>query len=162
MGINFKSPVLTRNDNNLRIEPLELQDIDDISTIFFASFTDAIIQRMFPETPSTRRWWNDSNLDSFANDPTVRFVKAVDPLGNSGKGRMIAWAKWVVPAQTITTIAGQDKLEDRWPGWPEDGDQTLCDTFFGHLEQQRKSLMQDRPHYCKQFSLLGRICDSDP
>lgn len=143
------SPSKGEQHPKMYIAPVEQEDIPDLSSIFFASFTSDFDQRIFPHTPIGRAWWDATNLDSFLNDPTVRFMKVVDSSAHESKGKIIAYAKWVVPTPKTAAGDAEDKTDHRWPVWPADSDAALCDIFFGHMARQRESLMGDRPHYCK-------------
>jgi hypothetical protein len=140
MVLNIPPQIPTRQDNkDIVVVPIERSDIPLLSGIFFAAFIDAFIQRLFPHTPKVQEWWDEANMDGFLHDSTVHFIKAIDY-----EGTILGYAKWVVPAED-----GKDKIEERWPEWPEDSDKEMCDLFFGHLASQRQSLMGNRTHYCK-------------
>jgi hypothetical protein len=148
MEQNISDPPKGDESSQIYIASVEREDIPALSQIFLASFTSDFDRRIFPNTPSVKAWWDATNLEAFLHDPTVRFIKAVDPSGK-GNGRIVAYAKWVVPALKIKDIDAKDETDDRWPQWPADSDGALCDVFFAHMARSRESLMGDRPHYCK-------------
>lgn len=135
--------------SEIYIAPVEQDDIPALARIFLASFSSEFDRRIFPNTPSVKAWWDTTNLDAFLHDPTVHFMKAVDPSAKRNEGQIVAYAKWVIPELTPGDNNLKNKIEHPGPQWPADSDGALCDIFFAHMAQSRESLMRDRPHYCK-------------
>ncbi|PYH49181.1 GNAT family N-acetyltransferase [Aspergillus saccharolyticus JOP 1030-1] len=144
----------------LEIHPVDECDLPALTRIFYAGFTTAIDQQMFPDTPGLRAWWADANRHDILHKPGVRFLKVIDrfitPAGsdvgngdgdddsdsnsnNAGNNEnVISYAKWDLDPSN----RGR-----RFPEWHPDSDAELCDRFFGGCDLVHKEIMDGRGHY---------------
>ncbi|TKX23020.1 acetyltransferase-like protein 10 [Elsinoe australis] len=129
-----------RDRKPLQIEPITLEDIPAITALWFASFTDPSIRRVFPDTPGVRQWLEDANRRDMTEKPFQRYVKVVDTTSqdSTGRSRIAAYAKW--------DLSMPEERGSRYPPWHEDMPRKLCDEFFAKEEENRKRVMRDRKH----------------
>lgn len=120
-------------------------DLPALSSIFAKSFhpVSSFMKQAIPDTLQTSQWW--SEMYSFGlNDPEVQIMKVVDAAADK---RIVALAQWRLPARlrAMAVNAGS------WSAVPLTGDhdKVLCNAFIGLMAEQRRAVMQDRPHYCK-------------
>ena len=68
-------------------------------------------------------------------------------VGTTAGRKIVAFARWRLPAnvRTVEVDAGC------WSAIPltTDHDEALCDAFINFMAGQRRTVMQDRPHYCE-------------
>lgn len=120
--------------NSLRIEPVTLDDIPQITQLWYKVFNMPEMQRLFPDTPGLRQWWDNANRHDLLHKPGQKYVKVADETG-----RVVAYAKWDLAIE---------ERGDRFPPWHADSDRLACDAFFGGLEKDRVRLMEGKKHYC--------------
>jgi hypothetical protein len=120
-------------------------DVPALSSIFAESFhpVSSFMKQAIPDTLQTSQWW--SEMYNFAlNDPEVRIMKVVDAAADQ---KIVALAQWRLPARlrAMAVNAGS------WSAVPLTGDhdKVLCNAFIDLMAEQRRAVMQDRPHYCK-------------
>lgn len=121
----------------LRIEPVTLEDIPQITELWYNIFSMPEMRALFPDTPGLRQWWDDTNRHDLLNKPGQKYLKVVDE-----NGKMAAYAKWDLDL---------DRRGDRFPPWHPDSDSKACDAFFGGMEVARLKLVGGRKHYCRYF-----------
>lgn len=129
---------------DLQLAPATLDDIREISDVWYTCFPDPFVRKMFPLKPSVQQWWDDANSSDMQHKPSAQYLKVTDLAADDGKGKLVGYAKWFVPVGNE-----QPELENRFPPWAEESDQNLCDRFFGHLVTERRKHMGDRQHYCE-------------
>lgn len=141
--------ITMRDRKPLQIEPITLEDIPAITALWFASFTDPSIRRVFPDTPGVRQWLEDANRRDMTEKPFQRYVKVVDTTSqdSTGRSRIAAYAKW--------DLSMPEERGSRYPPWHEDMPRKLCDEFFAKEEENRKRVMRDRKHICMS---IGKSC----
>jgi hypothetical protein len=132
---------------DLRLERVSIQDLSEITVLWYTCFSSPFMDKMFPPCPSLYAWWTAANSDDILNKPSQVYLKVSD-VSPEGKGKIVGYAKWGV-------WQGGEKrmLEDRFPPWAEESDKELCDRFMGALAVERRRLLGDPPrgHYCKCF-----------
>jgi hypothetical protein len=128
--------------STLKVEPLTIEDTSDITNLFFAAFTGPQIRRVFPDTPSVRKWLGDAITNDITNKPFQRYLKVVDTESKDDQGRLriAAYAKW--------DLSMPDERGQRFPPWHEDMPRQLCEEFFDREDKNRKRVMGDRKHFC--------------
>ncbi|OHE96130.1 acetyltransferase [Colletotrichum orchidophilum] len=102
--------------NTLRLEEATPEDVPALTETWFAAFADdAVIRRLWPDTPSVRAWWDTANRGDMWEKPFQRFIKVVDTStgdikaatdgrgGKAGRPRIAAWAKWDTNLDTLVT-----------------------------------------------------------
>ncbi|GJD02120.1 acetyltransferase [Colletotrichum higginsianum] len=131
--------------SDLILEPVTLEDVAALTEVWFAAFAhDPAINRLWPDTPLVRAWWDGANRSDIVAKPFQRFVKVVDPniADARGRARIAAWAKW------DTSMPGQRGR--RYPPWCEDMPGEVCDAFIESEERERGRLMGEENHYCER------------
>lgn len=133
--------------NLLVLEPVTLEDIPALTTLWYETFTDPAMQHLWPDTPGMRQWWDEANRRDLTDKPYQRYVKVVDPESKDAQGRprIVAYAKW--------DLAMPDERGCRFPPWHEDMPKQDCDNFFNTLERNRKRVFGDTKHYCMSLWL---------
>lgn len=121
-------------DESLRIEPVTLDDVPQITRLWYDIFSMPEMRRLFPDTPGLRQWWDDANRYDLLNKPGQKYLKAVDE-----NGKMAGYAKWDFALE---------QRGDRFPPWHAESDREACDAFFGGLEKERLRLVGGKKHYC--------------
>lgn len=130
-------------DNSLRTEPVTLDDIPQITQLWYNVFSMPEMRALFPDTPGLRQWWDDTNRHDLLHKPGQKYLKVVDE-----NGQMAAYAKW--------DLAPEERGR-RFPPWHADSDRKSCDAFFGGMEKERLRLLGGRKHYCR-FLLMFISC----
>ena len=146
------------HEPRLKLELATPADLPAIRAVWYECFPDPILMKMFPNTPSVHKWWDDANSFDMANKASAKYLVVKDH-SEEGNGKVVGYAKWSVPV-------GEERLkpEERFPAWPVEGDWGLLDRFFGNLAKERKEFMSDRQYYCGClifFSLCLPIGKSD-
>ena len=120
-------------------------DVPALSSIFSKSFhpVSSFMKQAIPDTLQILQWWSEVNTLAL-NDPEFRIMKVVDTAADR---RIVAYARWRLPAaaRPMTVDAGG------WSAMPLTAyhDEALCNAFINFMAEQRRTLMQNRPHYCK-------------
>lgn len=129
------------------LTPVLPEDAPAITDVFFASFTNALSQRLTPDTEDVRAF-------------ETAFFKTAAEEAQSSKGsdfiKVVASEPGVEPA-----IAGfalwkyyegeRDPHEGEKIEWPASCDGALCESFFAGVDRERKMAIGDQPHYCMFF-----------
>jgi NAD-dependent oxidoreductase involved in siderophore biosynthesis len=123
--------------STLRLEPVTEDDIQALSSLWYAAFTDPGFRKLFPDTPAVRQWWDDANRADLRKKPFQKYLKVVD---TASKNKIIAYAKW--------DLSTAEQRGERFPPFPAEGDQELLEKFFGTMENERKRVLGDRLNYC--------------
>ena len=120
-------------------------DLPALSHIFSDSFhpVSIFMNKAIPDTLQISKWWNQVNTFAL-NDPEVRIIKIVDTAADR---KSVALARWRLPARR----RGMAVDAGCWSAVPliADHDETLCNAFINFMAEQRRTVMQDRPHYCE-------------
>lgn len=124
----------------LHIEPIILDDIPQITELWYTVFGTPEMLHLFPDTPGLRQWWDGANRHDLQHKPAQKYLKAVDE-----SGKMVAYAKW--------DLAVQERGE-RFPPWHAESDQEACERFFGGLDEGRERLVVGRKCYCMLIFLV--------
>jgi hypothetical protein len=120
-------------------------DVPALSSIFSKSFhpVSSFMKQAIPGTLQISQWWSEVNTLAL-NDSEFRIMKVVDKAADR---RIAAYARWRLPAgmRSMAVDAGG------WSAMPLTPyhDEALCYAFITFMAEQRRTLMQDRPHYCK-------------
>jgi hypothetical protein len=127
----------------LKLDEVTLEDIPGLTQVWFAAFTDPGIRRIWPDTPSVRRWWDDANRYDLTHKPFQRYIKIVDPDSKDelGRARIAAFAKW-------DTSMPKERGR-RYPPWTDDQPGQVCDEFIAKEENERLRVMGEQKHYCE-------------
>lgn len=135
----------SQHPHSLRLCEATNDDLPALSSIFASSFhpVSRFMKQAIPDTSETVRWW--SEVYSFAlHDPEGRIMKVVD---TASDGRIVALAQWRLPAKA--RVMAMDA--GAWSAVPltDDHNEVLCNAFISLMAEQRRAVMQDRPHYRK-------------
>lgn len=126
------------------------EDAPAITDVFFASFTNALSQRMTPDTEDVRAFetafFKDAAEEAQSSKGTD-FIKVVatGPGQEQGQGQdpvIAGFAIWKHYEGEKDPHEGE-KIE-----WPPSSDSALCESFFSGVDQERKKAIGDQPHYC--------------
>lgn len=127
---------------SLRLETATIEDIPELTKVWYAGFTDPGLLRFWPDTPGIRKWWDDATRHDMLNRPYQRYVKIVDPntTDAEGRARIAAFAKW--------DLSMPSERGARYPAWhPEmPGDEIAA--FIQREDDERNRVMGDEKHYC--------------
>lgn len=129
------------------LTPVLPSDAPAITDVFFASFTNALSQRMSPDTEDVRAFENaffKHAAEEAQSSKGSDFIKVVasEP-GQEGQDPVIAgFALWKYYEGERDPHEGE-KIE-----WPPSSDSALCESFFTGVDQERKMTIGDQPHYC--------------
>ncbi|GLB11084.1 hypothetical protein AtubIFM57258_007503 [Aspergillus tubingensis] len=116
--------------------PVIEDDISSMVKLWYDTFGDPINRRLYPDTLGGRAWLEDYHRASLQS-PDQHYLKVVtDSTGSTSP--LVAFVKW----DFNTTSPGH-----HFPPRHVDFDQVFCDTFFGGLDQARRTIMGSRPHY---------------
>ncbi|OJI84649.1 hypothetical protein ASPTUDRAFT_531471 [Aspergillus tubingensis CBS 134.48] len=116
--------------------PVIEDDISSMVELWYDAFGDPINRRLYPDTLGGRAWLEDYHRASLQS-PDQHYLKVVtDRTGSTSP--LVAFLKW----DFNTTSPGH-----HFPPRHVDFDQVFCDTFFGGLDQARRTIMGSRPHY---------------
>ncbi|GLA73536.1 hypothetical protein AtubIFM55763_004461 [Aspergillus tubingensis] len=116
--------------------PVIEDDISSMVELWYDAFGDPINRRLYPDTLGGRAWLEDYHRASLQS-PDQHYLKVVtDRTGSTSP--LVAFVKW----DFNTTSPGH-----HFPPRHVDFDQVFCDTFFGGLDQARRTIMGSRPHY---------------
>lgn len=126
---------------SLRLATLE--DIHDLTDIWFAALSEPVFRQLWPDTPGVRKWWNDTNRHDMLEKPFQHYIKVVDEgdINERGKARIIAYAKW--------DTGSQEQRGARYIPWHADMPRDQLDTFFQREEEERSRIMGHERHYCE-------------
>ncbi|KAL2005066.1 hypothetical protein VTN00DRAFT_2916 [Thermoascus crustaceus] len=122
--------------STLKLEPATVEDIPDITNVWYAAFSTPAMLALFPDTPAVRRWWEDANENDLLNNPFRVYLKVVDTAADN---RLVAYGKWV--------LSMPDEDGSRFPAWPADCDAKKNDDFFGALARERERLLGGTKNY---------------
>jgi hypothetical protein len=88
--------------STLKVEPLTIEDTSNITNPWFAAFTDPQIRRVFPDTPSVRKWLEDANINDITNKLFQRYLKVVatESKDDQGRLRIAAYANGIIRCLT--------------------------------------------------------------
>ncbi|KOS43687.1 hypothetical protein ACN38_g5384 [Penicillium nordicum] len=126
--------------NPLVLELATPEDVPAITEVWFASFTQPIIGKIFPNTPGMHQWHNDWHMKDIQKS-NCRYLRVVDTESKDeqGRPRLVAFGKW--------DLAMPDERGRRFPIWHADSPYQQCEDFIAELEQSRKRVMGKEKHY---------------
>ncbi|KAE8349876.1 acyl-CoA N-acyltransferase [Aspergillus coremiiformis] len=127
--------------STLRLEEITLDDIPQMTEVWFRAFGTPHNLILFPDTPGVRAWWDETNRHDLLNRPYQKFIKVVD---SAKPSCIVAYGKWDLEP---------DQCGERYPPWHEESNSEICSEFFGGIENQRRNVMQGRRHY--YFDMLA-------
>jgi hypothetical protein len=138
----MSSPSIT-----ISVLPAEQSDCRTMAEVDYAAFSnDPAAQVLFGSFPTEAGLSHREQeiADKMANDPTVRFTKAVVD------DKLVAWAEWHYYFNT-------EEKEDKDPesSWPDGANVEACEEMFGKLYQFRRERMSGTRHArtCSAFPL---------
>ncbi|KAL4986620.1 hypothetical protein BDW68DRAFT_162948 [Aspergillus falconensis] len=145
----------TTHTSTLRLSPMFPADIPDLTTIWFAAFTDPAIRQLFPDTPGVRAWLTAANQHDLHSKPFQKYVKIVDSSARDEHGqkreRIVAYAKW--------DLSMPEERGERYPLWHCDMPAAECEEFFQREERERERVTGGARHYCtgllSRYVLMG-------
>ncbi|KAJ5116709.1 acetyltransferase [Penicillium angulare] len=125
----------------LKVEPITIDDIPGLIEIWYAAFTDPIMQEIFPDTPGVREWLAQGFQHDLSNRPFQPLLKVVDVNSKDlqGRPRIMGWGKW--------DLSMPEERGRRFLPWADDMLAEKCDGFFGGMEANRKRVMGDDKHF---------------
>ncbi|KAE8381705.1 acyl-CoA N-acyltransferase [Aspergillus bertholletiae] len=123
------------NWSTLSICEVALDDIPQITEVWYRAFSTPHNLELFPDTPAVRSWWNKNISYDLVNRPYQKYIKVVDA---ACPGEIIAYAKWDLQP---------DECGERFLPWHPESNAELCAQLFGGIELQRKSLMRGCRHF---------------
>ncbi|KAL5045914.1 hypothetical protein BDW71DRAFT_207898 [Aspergillus fruticulosus] len=133
----------TTHTSTLRLSPMFPADIPDLTTIWFAAFTDPAIRQLFPDTPGVRAWLTAANQHDLHSKPFQKYVKIVDSSARDEHGqkreRIVAYAKW--------DLSMPEERGERYPLWHCDMPAAECEEFFQREEREREGVTGGARHY---------------
>ena len=122
-------------------------DVPALSSVFSKSFhpVSSFMKQAIPDTLQILQWWSEVNTLAL-NDPEFRIMKIVDTAADR---IIVAYARWRLPTAVRSTAVDAGG----WSAMPltASHDEALCNAFINFMAEQRRTLMQDRPHYCKSL-----------
>ncbi|GKZ73684.1 hypothetical protein AnigIFM50267_010617 [Aspergillus niger] len=118
-----------------QVLPVTEADLPTMVELWYDAFGDPINRRLYPDTPGARVWLEDYYRASLQS-PDQHYLKIVTDTAPTSP--LVAFVKW----DFNTTTPGH-----HFPPRHVDFDQAFCDTFFGGLDQARRTIMGERPHY---------------
>ncbi|RDK38714.1 acyl-CoA N-acyltransferase [Aspergillus phoenicis ATCC 13157] len=118
-----------------QVLPVTEADLPTMVDLWYDAFGDPINRRLYPDTPGARAWLEDYHRASLQS-PDQHYLKIVTDTAPTSP--LVAFVKW----DFNTTTPGH-----HFPPRHVDFDQDFCDTFFGGLDQARRTIMGARPHY---------------
>ncbi|PGH37087.1 hypothetical protein GX50_00070 [[Emmonsia] crescens] len=137
--------------SGLTLHRATLSDVYKLSDHFARSFhpNDPFNQKLVPDTPLTRAWWDDYHRQAFNDEGTV-FLVCRDG------DEPVAISRWVKPAKEDGGIASdgfgeEDSDVHRAPEFTADHDLQLCTELFGSFPYFRKKLLGGRRHYYLEY-----------
>jgi hypothetical protein len=115
-------------------------DVPAMADTYLSAFENDIIStQVFPRSsPSSRGFWISSLADEI-NDPHAHFL-VMTQSDSTPPGRIVAFAKWVMPGARIESPPGID-------GWPQSGDPEVAVEYFKALAQAHQRYMGASPHW---------------
>ncbi|PYI02039.1 acetyltransferase [Aspergillus sclerotiicarbonarius CBS 121057] len=120
----------TVSDSPLRLEFVTLDDLPEITALWYNAFTTPGLRAIWPDTPGVRQWWHVANEHDMLHKPREKYLKVVDTTQN---GRIVAYAKW--------SMQTAEERGARWPAWHPDMDPVRNDAFLHQLETCRATLV---------------------
>lgn len=133
---------------SLHLQPATPEDIPLLTELWYASFTDAGMRHIWPDTPGVRQWWNEANGHDMLHKPFQRYMTVVDENSKDDRGRprIVAYAKW--------DLAMPDVRGARFPPWHPDQPAEDCDALFKGMEGSRRRVLGDEMNYCEFYSFF--------
>lgn len=129
----------------LRLETATLEDIPDLTELWYLVFNDPVMRKMMPDTPDVRDWFSETNRIDMIKKPYQKYLKVVDPdTTPNGRPKVVAYAKW----DTSTP----EERGPRFAPWHSGQPAEECDKFFGAMEVQRKKMYGKEKHFCTCFT----------
>ena len=128
---------------SLQLDTVTLDDIPDITELWYIAFIDPGMRHLFPDSPNVRRWWDDANRHDLLHKPFQKYLKVVDPdlVDKDGRSKLVAYAKWDMAVDL-------QQRGSRFPPWHADMPGKDCDAFFTGLDRGRARIMGDKNHIC--------------
>ncbi|XHG06104.1 hypothetical protein AWENTII_009312 [Aspergillus wentii] len=121
----------------LQLQPATVDDLDNITDLWYRCFNDPNFLAMIPDTPAVRQWWHDANRHDLLHKPSAYYWKVVDPANNN---HLVAYAKW--------DLSPAHERGPRFPPWHGEMDKAKCDAYFIEgLEKERKRLFGEKKNY---------------
>ena len=131
----------------LRIEPATVEDIPEITELWFTVFNDPVMSHMMPDTLAVRQWFSDTNTIDMHTKPYQKYLKVIDPSRTeAGRPRIAAYAKW--------DLSMASERGPRFAPWHAEQPGPDCDAFFGAMEEKRQRLYGDRKNFCTCLASL--------
>ncbi|OJJ66135.1 hypothetical protein ASPBRDRAFT_59998 [Aspergillus brasiliensis CBS 101740] len=118
-----------------QVLPVTETDLPSMVELWYDAFGDPINRCLYPDTPGARAWLEDYHRASLQS-PDQHYLKIITDTKSTSP--LVAFVKW----DFNTTSPGH-----HFPPRPADFDHAFCDTFFGGLDQARRTIMGTRPHY---------------
>lgn len=131
-------------DHLLKCELATVDDVPELSSIWYNTFTTGFPRRLFPWTPAVQKWWDDANRHDMLHNSSTLYVVAKCFSEYDHKWRIIGYIKWVVPI-----IESDYKRLPRFPPWSAESDHALCDNYFAALEIERWKHIKENQDYYK-------------
>ncbi|RAK95223.1 GNAT family N-acetyltransferase [Aspergillus ibericus CBS 121593] len=129
----------TDSNSPLRLDFATLDDLSEITELWYNAFTTPGLRAIWPDTPGVRQWWHAANQHDMLHKPREKYLKVVDTAQN---GRIVAYAKW--------SLQTAEERGARWPAWHPDMDPVRNDAFLHQLETCRATLVGGgRPNFCR-------------
>ncbi|KAJ4262908.1 hypothetical protein NW762_006521 [Fusarium torreyae] len=128
--------------NSLVLQEATLDDVPALSELWYAAFTEPGVRYLWPDTPSTRKWWDLANSEDLMNKSFQHYIKIIDRKSkdDQGRPRIAAYAKW--------DLSTPKERGPRYPPWSEDMPIQACDAFIERLENARQQVMVgQKKHY---------------
>lgn len=143
----MRSPSSSAGPLTLTLSEVTLADIPAITEVWYNSLYAPEFASIWPDTPTCRRWWDDTNRYDLEYKPFQKYVKVTTPAvvdgQATGEEKIVAYAKW--------DLAMPDVRGPRFAPWGSQTNVDDADAFFGTLERERKRVCGHAPNYCTLY-----------
>ena len=124
--------------DSIIIRPARLSDVDDMTNVFFKCFNQEFWTHVLPDNSSNRSFIDEMWTKGMYTSTDQTFV-AVD---TADYNRIIGVSRWQAPLYDRSAVCNS---------WPELSmlDEDTAVSLFQAEDLSRRSIMGDRPHWCK-------------
>ncbi|KAJ0414823.1 hypothetical protein BJY00DRAFT_294498 [Aspergillus carlsbadensis] len=133
---------------SFKIELAVPSDVARITEVYFSAFKNELSNRIMPRTDDVREFQVarfQKLAETTPTDSKTHFLKIVGSQSESDQAPVIAgFAIW----RFFDGDSNSDEKDAKSTvQWPASSDAELCNSFFGHVAQERKNAIGDQPHY---------------
>ncbi|KAL3456706.1 hypothetical protein BJX64DRAFT_270151 [Aspergillus heterothallicus] len=134
---------------DFKIAPASPADAARITEIYFSAFANELSNRIMPRTDDVRefqiaRFQSLAEEASSGSSKNTHFLKIVGTESDESSAPVIAgFAIW----RFFDGDESDSSQQKRPVQWPPSSDAELCNSFFGHVAEERKRAIGEQPHY---------------